>query len=290
MILGKHAIGVCDWSLRLESVEELISRLNTLGLTHVQLALSPHLEKPVEAQQAVFKTLADAGIAVTAGQMAFAGENYASIATIRKTGGFVPSDTWPARRDATLAGGKLAARAGIKTITLHLGFIPPSNDPLYPVIVSRTAEVAAAFAADGISLLLETGQEKAPELLRFLNDLNARNVGVNYDPANMLLYGAGDPVDAITTLGRHIQHVHIKDALHSVQPGVEWGTEIGFGLGDLPHTALFTALANVDYGGPLVIEREATSANDEDFAATIERLASLISEQPPATIAAAAKP
>ena len=279
MTFGKHAIGICDWTLKAGPVEELVSRLRTLGLSHVQIALAHLVSKSEVQRKAFFDTLADAGISVTAGQISFPGENYASIATIQKTGGFVPSDTWPARRELALAAGKVAAAGGLSGITMHLGFIPPSNDPAYKTIVARAAEVATAYAAEGIDLLLETGQEKAHELLRFLNDLNIRNVGVNFDPANMILYGAGEPIEAVTTLGRHIRHVHIKDAVQSPNPGVEWGKETPFGSGDLDGQAFLFALANVGYAGPLVIEREAVSTVDEDVTVTLERLSDLISRQ-----------
>src|SRR5262249_59883502 len=108
-------------------------------------------------------------------------------------------------------------------VPTHLGAVPPSNDPTYGKILSRVAEVADALAKLGVSLLAETGQETASELLQFLNDLRRRNVEVNFDPANMILYGAGDPIDAIRVLGRHIRHVHVKDATLSDQPRMKWG-------------------------------------------------------------------
>ena len=74
-----------------------------------------------------------------------------------------------------------------------------------------------------VALSMETGQEQAPELLQFLNDLPPTNVGVNFDPGNMILYGSGDPIEAVRILSRHIRHVHIKDAIASAKPGLESG-------------------------------------------------------------------
>jgi sugar phosphate isomerase/epimerase len=104
---------------------------------------------------------------------------------------------------------------------------------------------------------METGQESAPELLQFINDVRAKNVRVNFDPANMILYGAGDPLAAIRTLGRHIGHVHVKDAKMSSQPGVAWGEEVPVGTGQVEWRQFLATLRSIGYTGPLVIEREA---------------------------------
>ena len=105
---------------------------------------------------------------------------------------------------------------------------------------------------------METGQETAPELLQFLNDLRCQNVKVNFDPANMILYGAGDPIEAIASLGRHIGHVHVKDATLSDAARARRGaTEVPFGTGQVPPKEFLRALDDVGYTGPLAIEREA---------------------------------
>src|SRR5438552_2926803 len=80
---------------------------------------------------------------------------------------------------------------------------------------------------------MAAGQEPAEELLEFLHELNAPNVHINFDPANMILYGAGDPIAAVRLLGKHIRHVHVKDATASTRPGVEWGEEVPFGTGQV---------------------------------------------------------
>src|SRR5262249_13557215 len=146
---------------------------------------------------------------------------------------------------------------GVKYLEFHVGFVPSSSDPAYNIIRDRVCEVANALATDGIDLLLETGQESASELLQFLNDLNCRNVAVNFDPANMILYGAEDPIDAIHILNRHIKHVHVKDAVSSNQPRMQWGTEVPFGTGEVDPEYFLDTLHEVGYTGPLTIEREA---------------------------------
>ena len=109
--------------------------------------------------------------------------------------------------------------------------------------------MADLFGGIGWRLLMETGQEKAEELLEFLHDLKRANVFINFDPANMILYGAGDPIAAIKTLGQFIRHVHVKDATGSAKPGVEWGEEVPFGTGQVNPKAFIEALHGVGTGG-----------------------------------------
>ena len=38
---------------------------------------------------------------------------------------------------------------------------------------------------------METGQERAEILLEFLKDVDRKNLGINFDPANLIMYGQG---------------------------------------------------------------------------------------------------
>lgn len=278
MNLGGHDIGVCEWSLRPTSTADLVSMLKTLNLTHVQLSLSSLLDQSPEERATSLKLLEDAGITIISGMLGFADENYSSIASIRKTGGFVSPQLWPARRDRALAIADLAQSIGIQIITAHAGFIPPSGDPAYPAVVEHLAGLAGEYDKREIDLDLETGQENAGELLQFLNDLNQPNVGVNFDPANMILYGAGDPCEAVAKLNRHVRHVHIKDATPSTQPGIEWGQEVPFGTGRVDVHKFLRTLRDIDYTGPLVIEREAGPNRVADVQKAIEVLKAHLGE------------
>ncbi len=121
---------------------------------------------------------------------------------------------------------------------------------------------------------METGQEKAEELLEFLHDLKRDNVFINFAPANMTLYGAGEPIAAIKTLGKFIRHVHVKDATPSTKPGVDWGQEVPFGTGQVGPKRFLQALHEVGYTGPLCIEREAGNQRLTDVKPAIEALKS----------------
>ena len=272
MNIGGHDIGVCSWSLRPADMAELAATVRQLGLDHVQLALGPLLAMDEDARQRELAALRESGLILTATMISFAGEDYSSIAAIRETGGYCPEKLWDERRQLTLDAGRLTRELGVRLLTTHVGFIPPSSSPRYPVMLARIGELATHLNDMGIELTMETGQENAAELLQFINDMSTRNVHVNFDPANMILYGAGDPVDAIRTLGRHIRHVHVKDATRSAQPGVQWGEEVPFGTGVVIVKEFLAALHAVGYAGPLVIEREAGNNRVQDVRTAIRTL------------------
>lgn len=272
MKLGEHIIGVCSWSLRPTDMRDLVAKVQSLGLAHAQLDLSWLMAMGEAGRSEAMEILKSSGLQLTAGMVHFNGEDYSSIGMIRKTGGFVPDALWEDRRQVCAQACELASRLQLQAISMHAGFIPASSDPGYHKIVERVSEVAKLFAERQVDVLLETGQETASDLLQFLNDLTQRNVHVNFDPANLILYGAGDPIEAISTLGRHIAHVHLKDANFAENPGREWGTEVAFGSGDVPVADLFSALHAVGYSGPFVIEREAGNERLDDILTAIETL------------------
>jgi L-ribulose-5-phosphate 3-epimerase len=272
MNIGGHDIGVCSWSLHPKDTADLIARVKQLGLSHIQLALGPLATMDDKRKHQEYGLLRNSGLTITAGMIGFPGEDYSTIARIRQTGGFVPDADWPRRKALALAAGRVAKELGLSQLSAHIGFVPKSSEPNYDTMLKRVCEIAEPLNRDGIGLTMETGQETAPELLQFLNDLKCHNVAVNFDPANMIMYGAGDPIEAVRTLGRHIGHVHIKDGTLSPRPGQEWGTEVPFGTGDVPVAEFLRALKDVGYRGPLVIEREAGPNRMADVQTAIETI------------------
>jgi L-ribulose-5-phosphate 3-epimerase len=258
MEIAGHPLGVCSWSLRTKGTAQLAEAVRELDLQHVQLALGELIQLDDKRKSQELSHLQAAGIKLTAGMIAFPGEDYTTIQTIRQTGGFVPDDLWPIRRALAAESARFAsAELGIKMVSTHIGFVPPPSDAGYQKIVERTKTVAADFAARGVDLLMETGPESAEEMRAFISDVGAPNLFVNFDPANMILYGAGDPIQALNILSPHIRHVHLKDAIVSAKPGIEWGSEVPFGSGQIGAQRFLGTLKQLGYSGPLVIEREA---------------------------------
>ncbi len=272
MTIDGHDIGVCSWSLREPNLEATVERVRELGLGHMQLALGPLLQMDEPGRRQALETLKNSGLTLTATMIGFPGEDYSSIAAIRKTGGYAPDDAWPARKQRTIAAAELTTQLGVTLLSTHIGFVPPSNHESYPSMLDRLREVSDILASRGLEMAMETGQERASELLQFLNDLNCRNMRVNFDPANMILYGAGDPIEAVRMLGRHIRHVHIKDAVGSDKPGVVWGKEVPFGTGQVGPKRFLSVLREVEFTGPLVIEREGGESRYRDIQAALKAL------------------
>jgi sugar phosphate isomerase/epimerase len=260
----EQRLAVCTWSLQPTDPKDLLAKLEDVGITRVQLALDPLRESPAVwgDTENLFR---QKGITIVSGMFGCVGEDYSSLETIRVTGGIAPDSTWDQNRKNIQATAALAQKLGLKLMTFHAGFVPhDESDPASVRMQQRLAEVAGMFAAHGITLGLETGQETAPVLLQLLRTLNRPNLGVNFDPANMILYDKGDPVAALQTLGPWIRQIHIKDAQRTKSPGT-WGKEVAAGAGEVDWPAFFAALDKMKFAGDLVIEREAGSQRVADI-------------------------
>ncbi len=262
-------LAVCSWSLQPTSPQDLIAKLSEIGVRRVQLALDPLRDDPAVWGKTP-QLFQQAGIAIVSGMFGCVGEDYSTLDTIRVTGGIAPDSTWEQNRKNIQTSVALTQRLGLKLVTFHAGFLPhDERDPNFAKLKQRLSEVAEMFSARGIALGLETGQETAPALADLLQHLNRPNVGVNFDPANMLLYDKGNPIEALRTLGPWIRQVHIKDALRTKVPGT-WGQEVMAGTGEVDWPAFFATLQEVGFNGDLGIEREAGDRRVADIRAARE--------------------
>jgi sugar phosphate isomerase/epimerase len=153
-------------------------------------------------------------------------------------------------------------------VTFHAGFIPHEASATRAKLFDRLREVGDLFANEGARIALETGQESADTLAQALDALGEDSIGVNFDPANMILYGMGDPVRAVASLAPRILQVHIKDALPTVTAGT-WGSEVCVGTGAVDWSAFFAALAAVPASLRLAVEREAGDQRVPDIRAAL---------------------
>ena len=264
-------IGVCSWSLRPTSEADLVASVSRLGLPKIQLALGPVLEDP-EAFGRVIPRLRDAGVVIVSGMLEAVGEDYSTLETIKATGGVRPDEHWPATLDRARRIAALAGVEGLPLVTLHAGFIPHEpGDPARTVVLDRLRTLADVFGDQGVRVGLETGQETAATLLDALAELGHENVGVNFDPANMILYGMGDPVEALRLLADHVVQVHAKDATLTGTPGT-WGAEVPLGTGAVDWDRFLDVVATLDPPVDVVIEREAGEAREPDILAARRRL------------------
>jgi sugar phosphate isomerase/epimerase len=267
-------LAVCSWSLQPTSPADLMAKLESTGIRRVQLALDPLRDSPGEWGEtpALFR---QKGITTVSVMFGCVGEDYSTLETIRVTGGLAPDATWEQNWTNIQATAALARQLGLKLVTFHAGFLPhEETDPNFAKMLRRLAETADVFQAANIALGLETGQETAPVLVRLLQKLKRPNVGVNFDPANMILYDKGDPIAALRVLGPWIRQVHIKDARRTKVPGT-WGEEVAAGTGEVDWRAFFAVLRELKYTGDFVIEREAGSQRVADIRTAREMVAKL---------------
>jgi sugar phosphate isomerase/epimerase len=254
-------LAVCSWSLQPTGPADLAAKVRACGLDAVQLALDPiRTGEWDEAETA--RALAGEGIIAVSGMMGAKGEDYSTLDTIKATGGVRPDATWPSNLAAAHANADLAARLGLRLVTLHAGFLP--HDPADPErgrMLDRLAQVIEAFGARGVGVAFETGQESADTLLGVLAELPG--AGVNFDPANMILYAMGDPIESLRKLAPHVAQIHIKDANPTAAPGT-WGSEQAAGTGSVDWGAFFAVYREAGLGCGLVIEREAGNSRIED--------------------------
>jgi L-ribulose-5-phosphate 3-epimerase len=248
-------LGTCSWSLGPENPADLVRLIHATGLDAIQLGMSP-IVTDLAGWATMIPRLIEADITLLSGMMAPIGEDYSTLGTIADTGGVRPDGTWPSNEAMARSLSVMAENAGIGMITMHAGFIPDDEgDPERAVMIERLQTIADIFASEGLCLALETGQESAEALLRVLEAIDRPRVGINFDPANMVLYGSGDPIEAMELLSPHIVQVHLKDAIASAREG-RWGKEAPLGEGDVNWDAFFQVAKSLPREVDAIIERE----------------------------------
>ena len=228
-----------------------------LGVPTIQLhAPAQSTRTPQNAAQFLAR-LKEAGITLTAVFGGFEGESYADIPAVSRTVGLVPRQTRAARMQEMKEISDFARLLGCRVVALHLGFVPhDTKDPLYAGILKATQDLCDHAKRNGQNLHLETGQETADALLQFIHDVGRENLFINFDPANLILYGTGKPIEALQKVGRYVRSCHCKDGTWSAKPGVDWGREVPLGQGDVGMEQFLRTLKALGYDGPLTIERE----------------------------------
>lgn len=257
---------------------ESLAKVKAVGVTNAQMGCPPDIYLAGTAFERLKKALQEADITITTVFCGFPGESYADIPTVQRTVGYVPPATREERIQKTFAISEFARGLGVDAIAAHIGFVPENpQDPLYPEIIATIQRIADYCKKNGQIFSLETGQESAETLLRFLTDLHRENVKVNFDPANMILYGSGDPIEAMDILKDYIVSTHAKDAQWSDQPGITWGVETPLGQGDVGMERYIAKLKEIGYTGYITIEREISGEKQiEDIRAGVALLRSLI--------------
>ena len=191
--------------------------------------------------------------------------------------GLVP----PAYRHERIAilkrAGEWAKQAGIPAIVTHLGFIPENaKDPEFAAVVAAVKDIAEHCRKLNIEFWFETGQETPVTMLRLIQQVGTGNLGVNLDPANLILYGKANPVDALDVFGQHVTGIHAKDGLYPTDP-MKLGHEVKVGEGRVRFPDFVRRLGEIGYKGAFIIEREISGDQQtKDIAETVKYLKGLL--------------
>jgi len=170
--------------------------------------------------------------------------------------GLVPRETRAARIAQIKKASDFAKECAVPAVQTHCGFIPENpNEELYKETVAAMRDVAGYCRKNGQNFRYETGQETPITLVRAMQDVGLDNQGVNFDLANLILYGKANPVDAIEIIGPYVQGIHAKDGLWPTNPK-ELGEEVEIGKGKVDFPRIIARLKEMKYPGAVTIERE----------------------------------
>lgn len=260
-----------------DGLEESIRKVHDLGLPTCQLSTYEPGFFTADYAERIKELCATYHVRITALWAGWPGRVVWDFIEGPETVGLVPLQTRRERCEIMRKAADFALLIGVNHIVTHVGFVPEwPLDPLYPELVTDLREIAEYCHARDLLFCFETGQETPVTLLRLIEDIGSPNLGINYDPANLILYGKGNPVDALGSLGSYITGVHLKDGCYPTN-GRELGEEQVLGQGQVNIPQFLTCLLETGYRGPLTIERETTGQQQiEDIKKAKEYLRTVI--------------
>ena len=238
-------------------IDAAFSKFQALGLNCCQLSVwdvenmfTP--EKAEEAKAASTKY----GIEITALWAGWTGPAAWNFTEGPATLGIVPAEYREMRVRQLIKAADFAEWLGVTDIITHAGFLPESPcDPNFRPVADAIKEIAEVYKARGLWFLFETGQETPVAMLRYIETVGTGNLGINFDTANLILYGKANSVDALEVFGKYVRNTHFKDGLYPTC-GNELGHEVALGDGKANVPGIIAKLKELNYEGAYVIERE----------------------------------
>lgn len=248
--------GVMFWAGR--GASETLREVKGLGVTCGQLGVAGNVPLDLSSAAEWSSALEAEEFTLLTVFAAYKGEDYADAPTVQRTVGFIPPATRAERLKRTFDLSDWAKALGVSSIACHIGFVPEDHThPDYVAVQEMVRLVCDYAAANGQSFALETGQEPANTLLEFFKTVERPNLRINFDPANLIMYGTGDPIEALGILGPHIVSVHAKDGKWPAKDVAgALGTEHPLGQGDVGMERFIAKLKEIGFKGALNIERE----------------------------------
>jgi len=261
-------------SLNPAKIDCLFDKIARLGLHQTQLTCWNRDMYTDENAAKVMEQSRKSDVRVCALWAGYCGPMYWNFTQGPLTLGIVPPETRERRVADLKAGADFAQKIGAPAIITHCGFLPENmTDPNYPVIRDVLADLAYYCKERGLGFWFETGQETPVVLLRFIEDINSGNMGLNLDPANLIMYGKGNPCDALEVFGKYVRNMHVKDGMPPTT-GNALGPEVQVGKGFVNFPRLLPRLKELGFDGEFVIEREIQEGPEQtrDIQETIANL------------------
>ena len=256
-----------------------IEKVAAFGLRCSQVSSwEPDLWTPALARRLKARA-ADAGVRLTAIWTGYSGPRAWNFTRGPVTLGLVPVAYRDLRVRELKRGAEFAAEAGAPAIITHCGFLPENmTDPEFEGVAAAIDDVARRCRELGLGFWFETGQETPVTLLRFIEEIGLDNLGVNLDPANLVMYGKGSPLDAVAVFGKYVRAIHAKDG-NPPSNGRNLGPEVKVGTGAVRYPEFLPALLDCGFRGDLTIEREISGEEQSrDIRDTVTYLDSLLDE------------
>lgn len=265
-------------------VENAFAQLKGMGMESCQLVCWDR-ELLCEKTAALVNVAAEKmGIDITAFWCGWEGPKTWDFYDGQLTLGLVPQAFRFERMKMLEEGIDFAHMLKVRDVVTHAGYLPENPyDANYPEVLACLKALVRRCGEKGQNFLFETGQETPITLKRVIQDIEKgtglKNVGINLDPANLLMYGKANPVDALDVFGEYVWGVHGKDGRYPTD-GYRLGEETPLGHGSVNYPVFLDKLREIGYEGDITIEREITGREQkEDIAAAKELLEGLLQDR-----------
>ncbi|MFW5980535.1 MAG: sugar phosphate isomerase/epimerase family protein [Halanaerobiaceae bacterium] len=243
-------------TVRKEKIEEKFNKVKKMGFSSCQLDCWNEDLFTESAAEFINHAQEEFGVKVTAFWCGWPGPAHWNFYEGPVTLGLVPEVYQFSRMKMLRKGSDFAQSINVDKLVTHVGFIPENpNNSKYKKVIEAVRYVAGYCENNEQYFLFETGQETPVTLLRAIQDIGLDNLGINLDPANLLMYGKANPVDALDVFGEYVMGVHAKDGEYPTD-GRKLGVEKPLGEGRVDFPSLIAGLEALDYEGTLTIERE----------------------------------
>lgn len=294
-VFSKDQIGVCSWSWK-SDMNSILDAMNEMDISGMQLATTPWVAGDLsDAQKEIFgyeeseevlnriRSLSASGkINIMSTMICFPHEDYTSMETIYNTSGFLftedsyghdADEEWETNSELLKKAAQLTASLGVRYLSTEVGFVKKN----WNLALERVKYACDVCSDEGVVFLIESGQESGEDMVKFLEDLKAAypgtEIGVNFDPANHILYGTDTPTNAYNTLLPWIRQIHIKDAVLDESLRKSWSEDVVWGNGDVSTTFNFLhTIYHSGYTGNLVVEHESGDNRIADIEVALKAL------------------